>query len=327
MGHLKMKLDAAAGQNTERVVMGRPVHFRDDDPGGDMRAEKELEEIAKQAGFKDVLFQYEPIAAAFAHERHLREERLAAVIDIGGGTSDFSIIRLGGTRAAKTDRKEDILANTGVRMGGNDFDKQLSLKTFMPEFGMDTEYNAGTAERPKILSVPAADFHDLSEWSRVNSLYNYKTLTAAKKYHSWSYSPEKYGRMVEVLEKQLGHKVLTVVEDAKIRLTDMDSIEAPLDFLSSRTEIHVARKEFEESIKGHIIKILDAVKECVKLAGVSSEKVQLTVLTGGSTEIPFVRETLCAVFPNAEISDDDRLSSVGLGLAFDAARRFGAWGQ
>lgn len=99
--NLKTKLDAAAGQNVEQVVMGRPVHFRDGDPEGDTRAEKELEQIAQKAGFKEVLFQYEPIAAAFAHERHLVEEQLAAVIDIGGGTSDFTIIRLGGVRAKK----------------------------------------------------------------------------------------------------------------------------------------------------------------------------------------------------------------------------------
>jgi hypothetical chaperone protein len=321
--NLKAKLDIAADQDIEQVVMGRPVRFRDNDPKGDEQAEKELEQIARNTGFKDVLFQYEPIAAAFAHERYLKEEQLAAVIDIGGGTSDFTIIRLGGARATKTDRKDDILANTGVRIGGNDFDKQLSLKTFMPEFGMNSSYNSGTNASPKILPVPTTHHFDLSEWSQVNSLYTYKNMNSVRKYLAFSQSPEKYGRLLEVLEKQLGHKVLAVVEDTKIDLTDRTEIEVSLDFLSSSTKIPATRAEFEKSIEQHTVKILDAVRECVNLAGINPAKVQLIVLTGGSTEIPYIRQTLCSVFPNAKVSAEDRLSSVGLGLAFDAARRFG----
>ena len=320
--NIKYKLDNEAGQYVENVVVGRPVHFRDNDISGDERAQKELETIMKNVGFKNILFQYEPIAAAFAHERHLKEEQLAAVIDIGGGTSDFTIIRLGGENAKKTDRKDDILANTGVRIGGNDFDKQLSLKSFMPELGMDTEYNSGTNNNPKMLSVPKTHYFDLSEWSQVNSLYTYKNINAVKKYLAFSSSKNKYSRLLEIIEKQLGHKVLALVEDSKIDLTSNEFIDVSLDFLTSKVKIPVNRKEFEESIEQHTIKIIDAVRECITLANIDPKKVQLVVLTGGSTEIPYIRETLCGLFPNARISGEDKLSSVGLGLAFDASRRF-----
>ena len=320
--NIKSKMDAAAGQSIEQVVMGRPVHFCENDSDGDARAEKELEQIAQCAGFKEVLFQYEPIAAAFAHERFLQHEQLAAVIDIGGGTSDFAIIRLGGDRAAMADRRDDILAASGVRVGGNDFDKQLSLRAFMPEFGMGTKYNAGTKDMPKMITVPTSHFFDLSEWSRINSIYEHKSMRLAQKHMACSAAPLQYGRLIEVLERQLGHKVLAAVEDAKISLSDADTTAAMLDFMSPKMEIPVNRKEFEQAVDNNMDKIIGSVKKCVNLANVSPNAVQLVILTGGSTEIPHVRDTLCGLFPNAKISDGDKLSSVGLGLAFDASRRF-----
>jgi hypothetical chaperone protein len=316
--NLKDKLDAAAGENVENVVMGRPVHFRDNDADGDARAENELLQIAQKAGFKNVLFQFEPIAAAFAHEQKLATEQLAVVIDIGGGTSDFTIIRLGGNLINKSDRRDDILANTGVRIGGNDFDKQLSLKTFMPEFGKGTEYKS----YDKNLSVPTTQYFDLSEWSQVNSLYTYKNLNMVKRCFAFSLEPEKYGRLLDTIEKQLGHKVLAAVENTKIALTDKNELMVDLDFMSSRTQIPANRKDFEESIEANTLKIIDSVKECVKLSGVKPDAVQLIILTGGSTEIPYIRDTLCGLFPNAKVSGENKLSSVGLGLAFDAMRRF-----
>ncbi|MDR1207396.1 MAG: Hsp70 family protein [Rickettsiales bacterium] len=322
MENVKARLDAAAGQSIEHVVMGRPVHFRDNDPTGDALAEKELEQIAKKSGFKEVLFQYEPIAGALAHEQLLREEMLAAVIDIGGGTSDFSIIRLGGDRAGKADRKDDILANTGVRIGGNDFDKRLSLESFMQEFGKGVEYNSGTEKQPKLLPIPTTYFFDLSEWSHVNSLYTHKNINMVNKYWKWSGNNERLGRLVEVLEHELGHKVLAMVEDTKISLTDLETLDVLLNFLSSKTKIPVTRKEFERAIAPQAVKILDSVNECARLSGVKFTDVQLIVLTGGSTEIPYIRDTLCRLFPNAKVSSGEKLSSVGLGLAFDAIRRF-----
>ena len=320
--NVKSKLDAAAGEDVERVVMGRPVHFRDDDAAGDARAEKELEQIVQDAGFKEVLFQYEPIAAAFAHEPNLRTEQLAVVVDIGGGTSDFAVLRIGGPRASHINRKDDILAATGVRIGGNDFDRQLSLASFMPEFGMGAEYNAGTVNHPKWLPVPNGYFFDLSEWSQVNSLYAYKNINMINKYWLWSGHNEKLGRLVAVAERALGHKVLASVEDAKIALTNYDTHAARMDFISPEMTVMTTRAEFEKSIVTSAAKISASARECLRLAGVSADDIQLIILTGGSTEIPYIRDRLCGLFPNAATSGDNRLSSVGLGLAFDAARRF-----
>ena len=120
---IKGKAETFVHENIEKVVMGRPVHFRDNDRKGDIEAEKQLQDIAMKAGFKEIYFQYEPIAAAYAHEENIKGEKLACVIDIGGGTSDFSIIRLGEKLKNKKNRQDDILADSGIRIGGNDFDK------------------------------------------------------------------------------------------------------------------------------------------------------------------------------------------------------------
>ncbi len=320
--HLKEKIDMAAGVDVENVVMGRPVHFRDNDPEGDKKAEDELRKIAKNAGFKNIEFQYEPIAAAFAHERLLNSEKLAAVIDIGGGTSDFTIIRLSPMRRNYLDRSSDVLSNTGVRVGGNDFDKSLSLKSFMPTFGMGTEIGGKLGAHDKILPMPTSPYFSLSTWNEVNDLYNFKSLNQIKKYLFSSQSPEKVARLLEIVEGRLGHKNLNYAEDAKIKLSDEDKVKMVLDFLSDKPIININRVEFNDAIESNVEKIQASISECIKQAGVKAHDINLVILTGGSTEIPYVSEITRANFPKAELSASDRLSSVGLGLAYDSVRRF-----
>lgn len=318
IANVKSKLDNAVGENIESVVMGRPVHFQGGDATSDISAEKELGEIASNAGFKNILFQYEPIAAAFAHEQNLSNEVIAAVIDIGGGTSDFSIIRLGGKLKNKLDRHDDILANSGVRVGGNDFDKQLSLSHFMPYFGMGSEYNAGA----KMLPIPNSFYFDFSEWSRINALYDYKNINAVRTLLLSALHPEKLRRLTEVMERQLGHKVIAAVENTKIKLSENDTALAEMGFFKNPFEIMVSQPEFEHAITAEVARTITALQECIKQSGVNKDDIGLVILTGGSTEIPFVRESFQAIFPNSQISANDKLGSVGLGLGFDALRRF-----
>ncbi|KAF1057347.1 MAG: Chaperone protein DnaK [Variovorax sp.] len=115
------------GRLPERVVIGRPVHFVDDDSKRDERAEQSLRAAARSAGFRDIAFQLEPIAAAFDYEQRVRKESLVLIVDIGGGTSDFTVVRLGPERAAREERGDDVLATTGVHIGGTDYDQRLNL--------------------------------------------------------------------------------------------------------------------------------------------------------------------------------------------------------
>lgn len=321
VSNLKHQAEHFADGSCDSVVMGRPVHFRDFDPAGDRRAENELRQIALSAGFKNVEFQFEPIAAAYAHEAKLTKEQLACVVDIGGGTSDFALIKIGGGLKHKTDRTDDILASTGVRIGGNDFDKDLSLKCFMPEFGFGT-LSGGKSAHDKVLPLSTIPYHTLSEWSSVNSMYAPKEIIFAKKMLYAAQEPEKVGRFVELLENECGHSLLAAVEQAKIGLTDKERLSAVLDFISDRPEITATRAAFETSIQRDLESVAASIGECLKLAQVQPEAVQMVILTGGSTEIPLIQRQIRRIFPNAALSQENKLSSVGLGLAYDADRRF-----
>lgn len=316
LDQMKRKAEADCGTELRHVVMGRPVHFVDNDPAADQRAENELKQIARNLGFEHVGFQFEPIAAAFAHEAGVTGEKLAMVVDLGGGTSDFTIIRLSRDNASKHDRNEDILANTGVRLGGNDFDRDLSLAEMMPELGFRSKYGM------KNLEVPSYHYFDLSEWSKVNFLYTNRILFQAKQLLRETHDPVRYGRLISVLEQETGHAVLAETEKIKIGLASSENFAAALDFIDQDLRIDVARKDFDAAINTKTERIVQSARECLQAAGVTPERIGLVIMTGGSTEIPLIQHQFRQLFPDAEWSEENKLSSVGLGLAYDARNRF-----
>ncbi|MCF2487574.1 Hsp70 family protein [Dyadobacter sp. CY347] len=316
LNQMKLKAEADCGTELRHVVMGRPVHFVDNDEAADQRAENELKQIAKNLGFEHVGFQFEPIAAAFAHEARISGEKLAMVVDLGGGTSDFTIIRLSKENATKHDRSEDILANTGVRLGGNDFDRDLSLAEMMPELGFRSKYGV------KNLEVPSYHYFDLSEWSKVNFLYTNRILFQAKQLLRETHDPVRYGRLISVLEQETGHAVLAETEKIKIGLASSETFAAALDFIDQDLRIDVDRKDFDAAIITKTERIVQSARECLQAAGVTPESIGLVIMTGGSTEIPLIQQHFRQLFPAAEWSEENKLSSVGLGLAYDARNRF-----
>src|SRR5688572_6162684 len=315
--NIKDKANAQAQHDIENVVMGRSVHFVDNDPEADRRAEQELRTIAQSVGFRHVEFQFEPIAAAFAHEAMLKGEKLAIVVDLGGGTSDFTVIRLSNQYIGKTDRSSDILANTGVRIGGNDFDKDLSLSSIMPEIGYNTTYGE------KNLTVPLKPYHDLSEWSKVNSLYNTRLRSQMQQMYYQSHDKGRFGRLLTVLEQETGHALLAATEETKIALTTTIEYNASLRFIEDDLCIAIQRTHFERSIEEHVQNITACASQCLQQAQVSANEIDLVILTGGSTEVPVVQAAFKKLFPLAAIADQNKLSSVGLGLAYDSHSKFG----
>ncbi len=318
--HIKDKADFVAGQEIENVIMGRPVHFVDNDPEADIRAQAELRVIAQRIGFKHIDFQFEPIAAAFAHEVRLSGEKLAIVVDLGGGTSDFTVIKLSNKYIHKPDRTSDILANTGVRVGGNDFDKELSLSAIMPELGYRSTYG------DKNLEVPIKQFQDLAEWSKVNFLYTTKLIAQTRQILHQSHDKKRYSRLLNVLEQETGHTLLSAAEETKIALTDHQQHKAHFDFIEKDFSITIERDLFEKAIHGEVEKIAASARQCLHDAGVRKEDINLVILTGGSTEVQSVQTEFRRLFPNAAIADENKLSSVGLGLAYDSRTKFGTNG-
>ena len=319
--YLKNTAEAQIGVELDKVVLGRPVHFQDYAPDADKKAESFLRHIAVNAGFKEVQFQYEPLAAAYAHEQQLAKEKLACVVDIGGGTSDFSVIRLGPERKKQTDRQKDILANTGVRIGGNDFDRDLALKCIMPELGYGTMLKPNPYNN-RILPVPFTPYTMLAEWSSINNLYTYKEKKNIDKIYEESAVPEKVGILREVVQRELGHTLLNKIENGKIALTNQDSAITELDFLKHPRNIGINKKDFEESIKSDTQKIINSTAECLRDAGVGYKDIELIILTGGSTEIPYIKREICKLFKTASISESGKFSSVSKGLGYSASRLY-----
>ncbi|WP_020180670.1 Hsp70 family protein [Methylopila sp. M107] len=315
---VKRRAEAATGRTLDAVVHGRPVHFVDGDPEGDARAEETLREIALSLGFKEVSFQFEPVAAALDYERGVSGEELALIADIGGGTSDFSVVRLGPDRHGRDDRQSDILANDGVRVGGVDFDRRLSLGTVMPLLGL------GSPMKRRELEAPSVYFHELSTWSTINKLYDGRTLRQVREVRRESARPDLIDRLIRVIDDERGHGLAAEVEAAKIRLSDEAETTLALPAVEPGLAAEVRREAFEQHTAQLAQKISAQTRRCLAEAGVLADKIDAVFLTGGSTRIGHVRGAILEVAPSARVIEGDIFGAVGAGLTIEAARRYGS---
>ncbi len=321
VGHLKHQAEQESGQPISSVVLGRPVHYVDGDEAADRRAQSRMEEIARTQGFDEIEFQYEPVAAALSYEAGLATEELVLVCDIGGGTSDFSLIRVGPARAGKIDRAQDILANTGVHVGGTDLDFRLSLYQVMPLLGMGSRLHLSTGGET---ALPLRPYHDLATWHRIVFLYNQKCLDTLGDIRRSAVSPHLVDRLIGIVEKRQGHLLAAIVEDAKIDLSGQDRAGIDLSFVEPDLAAIADIGRFQQDIASELRAMVGAIDQCVRLAGIAPAEIDAVFLTGGSTMMPVIHRACVAAAPHARIVEGDRFGSVGLGLALDAAARFGA---
>jgi hypothetical chaperone protein len=317
LGAVKRRAEQAIDRELRDVVHGRPVHFVDNAPDADRKAEQTLREIAREVGFEDVTFQFEPIAAALDYERQISTEEIALIADIGGGTSDFSIVRLGPARHRKADRSADILANDGVRIGGTDFDRQLSLGVVMPLFGF------GSAMKRPGLDVPSSYFHDLATWSNINRMYEPGVIADIRQVRHGANEPELLDRLVRVVDEQRGHTLAMEVEEAKILLSDARRADIPLEWVTPGLNAAIARPDLVSHTKLLAQRIGDRIKICLAQAKLSAADVDAVFLTGGSVRLAHVRKAITKAVPSARIVEGDTFGAVGKGLTLEALRRYG----
>ncbi len=306
--HLKHKAEEFAGQEITSVVHGRPVRFVDDDDTADARAQDQLEAIARRAGFRDVRFVYEPIAAAHHYEQTVEHEELVLIADIGGGTSDFSLIRVGPQHRGRADRSKDVLATAGVHLGGTDFDTALNLAAVMPLLGLGTELVE------KNLPMPSAPYHELAAWPTINFAYTYKNERMLAELVSLACEPEKVGRLLTVVQQRLGHRLAFAVEDAKIALSDSERSTVPLSFLQPGLTVTATHAAFDRAIRTGMGKLHSAAKDCIAAAGLGPTAIDTIFLTGGSSRVPAVRTAIARAAPSARVAGGSDLLSVALGL-------------
>ena len=316
IGELKHRAEQAAGQSFSRAVLGRPVFFVDDDPMADKMAEKTLRDIAHAVGFKDVAFQFEPIAAAFDYESQIAREELVLVADIGGGTSDFSLIRLSPQRALKADRREDILANGGVHIGGTDFDKYLSLTGVMPMLGMGSLLMTGR-------EMPSAPYFNLATWHTINFAYTRKAWAEILDMRRHAVEKDKLDRLLHLARQRSGHWLAMQVEAAKITLSDAATAHVDLARIASGQTLALTREGFGKAI-GHLVsRVEHTLRALICEAGVNAAHIDTVFFTGGSSSVPLLREKISALLPDAKRVEGDLFGGIGAGLALDAKRKFG----
>ncbi len=315
--HLKEKAEAFAGVELTAVAHGRPVRFVDDDDAADARAERVLEGIAHKVGFRDLSFVYEPIAAAYHYEETARTEETVLIADIGGGTSDFTVIRVGPQRSLRTDRAADILANAGARIGGTDFDALFNLAIVMPHLGLGTELIA------KRLPMPRGPYAELATWSTINFAYTPRNERLLVELVAGAREPKKVARLLKVVRERLGHRIALTVEDAKIALSETERTVMPLDFIEAALEAVATRAAFDQAIADKTARLHKVAAQCIADAGLTPADINTIFFTGGSGRVPAVRTAILRAAPGARATEGSDFLSVALGLTREAQKRFG----
>ena len=315
--YLKAQLDEQCQSDVRQVVLGRPVRFVDDDDQRDSDAQSQLQQIAHDTGFEHIEFQLEPIAAALNFEATLSDEQLVMIVDIGGGTADFSVIRLSPDRHRHSDRGADVLGTMGIHIGGTDFDRLLSLQSVMPALGFKT----GVKNSDRLL--PGSVYFDLATWHRIPLLYNPASLRLVQQMKLDAKQPILVEKLECLIGDRMGHDLARAVETAKISLSDQTTSNILLENGGTRIlDCSVSRLDMDRAIDEAMMQLSTCVTEGLAQANVSTSQIASVFYTGGSSSVPCLQSMFEQMLPTSRHIRGDVFGSVGLGLTIDAARRF-----
>jgi len=312
IAELKARAERFAGTPIERVVLGRPVRFVDGDDIADARAEAELRAIAEAQGFRDISFEFEPLAAARAYQAGLSRRETVLVADIGGGTSDFSVIEL-----APPGQGDHILANGGCHIGGTDFDTRLSLATVMRDMGYRGRLKSG-------LEMPGLYYHQLATWHLINFLYTQKIMAGVRQLHHQAADRRQTQRLITTLETRAGHAIASRIEQAKIALSDRAFTRIDLHDIDPGWSHDMTQGDLGQAVAADVQRIVDAATATVVKSGLAPDAIETLFMTGGSTALPGFEAAMRAAFPGARIHYGDRFASVAQGLGLAAREQFAA---
>lgn len=313
----KEAVDAAAGEPVRRVLLGRPAVFHVD-PARDRLAQGRLEAAARLAGFEEIAFQLEPIAAARAFERELETDTLCFIGDLGGGTSDFTVIRLGPGRVGRLDRAADVLGSAGVDVGGNDVDARLIQAKVLPHFG----YGCRWKPLDQWVPLPTGLHHAATRWHRLCvEAAEPKNLRWLDQAIRRSDDPGGLRRFRIFLARNAGYTLFRSVEAAKLALSREER--ATLAFHELDIELHepVTRAELESAIDDELRRLERCMDGLLARLGLGPDEIGTVFLTGGTSLIPAVRALFEARFPG-RILEPEAFTAVGLGLGLEAGERF-----
>jgi len=309
---IKRRAEAETGLRFERALSGRPVVFHGVADPREQEAEADLRACYLAAGFHDVEFMAEPEAAAIACGALEHAKEIGIIVDIGGGTSDFSVF--------KSDRGSvEILASHGVRLGGTDFDRAISISQVMPLLGKGTllrnEFGSGA------LPAPNAIFNDLATWEKIPFLYTGQNRRMVADMARQAREPKKLNRLVSILRDELGHELAFGVERGKIAANSKNArSRIPLDQIERGLSVSLPPEALAEILAPHADRLRAAAQETLQLAGLDASRIDRVIYVGGSSLMSVVSDTLRTEFQTARHSFAEVFTAVADGLARAAAR-------
>ncbi|MCF3651331.1 Hsp70 family protein [Synoicihabitans lomoniglobus] len=311
--HLKSRADAVTRQDVKRVILGRPAVFSAD-PTEDQLAEDRLRRAAELAGFTEIHFQFEPIAAAFAYESRIHQPERVLVGDFGGGTSDFTVVQLDPRRQKRTDRTTDILATGGLPVAGNKFDAATMWHKVTPLFGRGATYNSWG----KQIDVPESLYRTICQWDQIVFLNNAKKMDFLWRLTGLSSDPAAFERFRALIKENQGFALFQVLEAAKIDLTgrtttaiDFDHPQIPIHLRMTRSQFNRQTADLTAQITGYLDDFLAGVP-------IKPNDIETVFLTGGTSLIPKIRSEFVERFGAEKIRDGQEFTSVADGLALSA---------
>ncbi|MEP4038487.1 Hsp70 family protein [Pseudophaeobacter sp.] len=313
LAEVKSRSEAATHQSFTHALSGRPVHFHSADPARDAQAEVDLRDCYLAAGFEDVRFLYEPEAAV---RSAAPSAGLGLIVDIGGGTSDFTLFEQDSTG------KTHILASHGVRLGGTDFDRQVSIDHVMPLLGRGSQIR--NAFGPETLPAPNRLFNDLATWQMIPFLYAADSRRAARELAKYAVEPVKLNRLVSVLEDELGHDLAFAVERGKIQANGETGADPRIDLriLERGLSAPLPPELMHHSLAKMMAQIAQCAAETLAQADVAPGQIDRLVMVGGSSLLSSLEIGLRQLCPNAAVENRNAMTAVADGLALSAAEAF-----
>lgn len=305
LGAARIRAEAALGRPVTRALSGRPVHFHSHDPARDAQALEDLTACYRAAGFRDVAFMKEPEAAALS-AGGLSPGEIGLIVDIGGGTSDFSLFRAGPEGA-------EIIASHGVRVGGTDFDRAISIDHVMPLLGKGTELRREMG--PGLQSAPVAVFNELATWEKIPFLYTAQTRREVELMRRLAVAPERFARLSRALEQEMGHDIAFAAERGKIAANAAGGAQINLGRLEPGLGADLTAAALSASLAPHAARIADCAAQTLRMAGLEGGQVDAVVFVGGSSLMGAVDDAMRALLPHAVVRRERPFTAVIDGLA------------
>ncbi len=302
---IRTRAEAHTGLTFDTALSGRPVRFHSASVERDAQALQDLTEAYRLAGFRSVDFLPEPEAAALAVDGAGR----MLIVDIGGGTSDFTLCdRKGG--------QTQVLASGGIRLGGTDFDKVLSLAHAMPLLGYGAQIGAEMGA--KTHAAPRALFHDLASWEKIPFVYDGALLREVQRWIRLASEPHLFERLADVLESHLGHDIAYAVEAGKIAANGADSGTIALEVVERGLNVTLPNAALRSALDRHGEEIATCALDTIHDAGCPPDSVDQVVFVGGSSLLAAVRQAMARALPDAQPVDSEVFTAVVHGLAIAA---------